>query len=232
MPTFERIYSDLQRDAVTSAYLDRGIRPQRRIAELAKHGELVHDGQRLEPFDLNVYTLRDMLVKERKRRAGRVRGEAAKLSHEDAIDALRVRLINVADTTLAIEERRAAAQRDPERLRQIARCVREVAALPRKGENRSIAPGQTHDREQTEGATRGGIGGQLLAAARSQPKTAPDVQPTETQSENAERSAAQSEDERTNAGEAETPGDQESRAQTSDLPSVHWDTHTRMGTLR
>lgn len=183
MSTFERVYSDEQRDAALSAYLDRGVRPQRRIVELAAAGELTHRGKPLEPFALNLNTLRDMLTVERKRRAGRVRGETAKMPHMDAVDALRARMLNVADTTLAAEEKIDPAKRDPERMRQIARLVREVAALPAKGEGRSRAPGQKENGAKQSGETTGGMGGALLSAARKRPAPERITHPS-TQAEN------------------------------------------------
>lgn len=205
MTTFERVYTDEQKEAAVSAYLDRGIRPQRRIVELAAEGRLIYRSMAVEPFKLNLHTLRDMLVHERRRRAGLVRGEAARMTHDDAVEALRTRLVNVADSTLTVEEKRDPAKRDPERIRQIVRVVREIAALPGKGEGRTTAPGHRHNGVKQGGATEGGIGGHLIAAMRR--STAPE-HPTEAEG-NTENADPEPSDDRSNAGEAGAPGTSE-----------------------
>jgi hypothetical protein len=92
------------------------------------------------------------------------------------VEALRRRLVNAADAGVSELERarRGKGGVDFERLRQAARAVREIAAIPGPGEPRPPAPGATVNGVRDGGATRGGLAGEILRAhrQRSQPEPA------------------------------------------------------------
>ena len=151
------------------AVVDRGIHPARRVVELAAAGQLVGAaGDPLPPFETNPSTVRDQARLLRRRRAGEAVSTLAAQPHRDAIEALRRRLVSVADTMLTAYERdvkRDAAKANPERFRQIIRCVREAAGLPGPNDPRPPAPGQKVGGERDGGETTGGLAGQVLKAA-------------------------------------------------------------------
>lgn len=163
---FEEVYTDEQRDAMAEAYLDRGIRPARRVVALAQAGELAPG---LAPFTVHGKegTVRDLASKLKKRRAGKLASDVAQLPPRDAIEGLRRRLVSAIDHELAAIEkaqRKASGKAavDPERLRQIARAVREAALIPEPGR---IAPAATQPKEagKRSSVTKGGLAGQILA---------------------------------------------------------------------
>jgi hypothetical protein len=185
--TFERKYSDDEKEAALFAYMDRRIRPLRAVLELGSRGELItRDGRTVRPFQLNPHTLKTWITVEKRKRSGKLRGAAFE-KPDDTIEALRRRLINTADSELSYVERQRTGKRDPEHLRQIARLVREVAALPKPGEGRSKAPGQRENGHKDSGETTGGLAGSLLAAHRRTPAQEQPSQ-TQTQTENTDAS--------------------------------------------
>lgn len=174
MGNFDRKYTDDQRDAMAAAYEDRRIRPARLVVELAQRGALEWKGQALDPFQTNDNTVRDCAKDLRRKRQGKRTSQLASLEPRDAIETLRVRLVNAADAMLQAFEkdvRRDAGTADPERLRQIMRCVKEAQAIPGKSEARKPRPGivdpSTGERPTGE-RTRGGLAGQIIHAARGE----------------------------------------------------------------
>jgi hypothetical protein len=176
---FVRKYTDDQREAMISARLDRGM-TFRRVVEVARAGELTApDGTRLEPFDPPISTIASLARDAKKRRMGKQVSQVAQLPARDAIEALRRRLVNAADAMLEHELKRPLEKRDPERLRQIGRCVREFAAIPAQKDPTPTAPGSKQGGERNGGATQGGIGGSIIAAHR-QGSTAQEASSTHT----------------------------------------------------
>jgi hypothetical protein len=179
-------YTDEQKTAAAAAKLDQNMTAAR-IQELARAGELTYKGHKLPPFEIGsraIYTARDRL---RAQRMGK-RDGAATMEPEDMVAALKRRLLAAAEDELQhLEKGQNARQRkpaDPEMLRQIARAVREAAALPSKGE-KTIAPGH-HNPESNKvegGQTRGGLGASILASSRQRPAPEP-PNPETTQAEN------------------------------------------------
>jgi hypothetical protein len=167
MPRLETIYTPKQREALAFAYLDRHIRPAERVVELAAAGQLELDGEQLAPFAVAPSSVRDCASKVRRRRAGELKSTTAMQHPRDAAHALQRRLFSVADQELAVEEAKRRGRRDPERLRQIARAVREAVAIPAPGDTPPVAPGQKRPGTQTTegGATRGGLAGAILASS-------------------------------------------------------------------
>jgi hypothetical protein len=169
MPINAPIYTAEQREALGVAVVDRGISPKR-IVELAAAGQLELDGRRLDAFATNVHTIRDRARILRKRRAGQVKTELEKTAPRDALEQLRIRLVRLADREIAAEERKRAGTSDPERVRQLARAAREIAAIPDRTEPRPVAPGAKvpgQGNVTAGGATRGGMAGKILQAARA-----------------------------------------------------------------
>jgi hypothetical protein len=193
---WEAVYTQQQRDAVAYAYEDRRIRPAKRVVTLAAAGELELNGTLLDPFEVNEDSVRHYARVLRKERAGQVTSQLSDQAPRDAVEQLRRRLVNVADAELKRQERAARKDgADSEKLRQIARAVREIAALPGPNDPAPPAPGAKAAGQRTGGETRGGIAGPLLAAHRAEngtpratdgrvngpdPSTAPDAQDSET----------------------------------------------------
>jgi hypothetical protein len=183
MGAFDRKYSREVEDAVRRAWCDRGIRPARRIAELATAGELEPDLP-AEPITVEmVYTWKSA---ELKARAGKVETVLGKMPPRDAIETLRLRLLNAADAMMRQQEKRKVESRDPERLRQIARLVREAAAIPGPTEPRPSKPGQRDPQtgEHNGSRTEGGLAASILASARRTETASPTPQPVDTQGDN------------------------------------------------
>jgi hypothetical protein len=169
---FHERYSDEQREAIAAAYVDRRIRPARRVVELAAAGELMWNGQPLGPFETNASTVRSLASAHARRRAGLARSELAVAPPQDAVEALRRRLVNAADagvTAIERKQKRSRGEVSFEELRQAARAVREISALPGPNDPRPPAPGARVNGRRDGGATRGGLAGQLLAAVRESP---------------------------------------------------------------
>lgn len=179
---FEAVYTDAQREAMAEAYEDHGIRPAAKVAVLAEAGKLPAG---LEPFEVKggAATVRDCARKLRNRRAGRLASETAKRPPRDAIESLRIRLLSAIDHELAQVEGdqrkrgKDAKPVDPERLRQLARALREAAAIPERTDPTPPKPGHGPKAERVGGQTRGTttLGGQILADANREGETAHDL---------------------------------------------------------
>ena len=216
MPAFVEKYTDAQRDAAAHAYEDRGIRPYSRVSQLAAAGELTHNGQKLDPFEMPPNTVADLVRKLRRRRRGEQTSQLAQQPPRDALEALRRRLINLADRELAHEEKRKPGDVEPEKLRQLVRVARELAALPGPGDPRPTAPGQRKDGERNGAETKGGLAGKLLSSHRATATGSPEAQTVprtheETHSDTREHSNAQSaahttSDSSTNSDQTTGPG--------------------------
>lgn len=160
------VYTPQQREAIAAAVVDHKI-PPKRVVVLAQAGELTFDSESLPPFATNINTVRDFARKMRARRAGKIKGDLAGLAPRDAVESLRLRLLNVVEQELRAEEVRKRGNRDPERIRQFARAAREIAAIPARDDPRPVQPGQKIPGTQATngGRTRGGLAGQILASA-------------------------------------------------------------------
>lgn len=170
MPPWTPKYSDDEKAACVAAYLDRGIRPARRIAELGARGELQHNGRNLPAFTIDAQYISHLCGIERRKRAGRTQSRVADKPHRDAIDILRKRCIAAADALLADYEKQV--KRKPEtasvkRLMDILAVLTRAAAMPTKDDPRPATPGQripgTGDHAPKAG---GALAGQILDAAR------------------------------------------------------------------
>jgi len=219
MSAFERRYSDEQIAAAVHSYLDRKIRPARAVLKLAREGNLLdRRGQEVPAFTMGEAYLRALVTAERKRRRGPVKsgGMNALSNPDDVLEGLRRRMIALADAELGVCERQRKGKRDPEHMRQIARLVREVAALPKPGEGRSRTPGKRDETgAKPEGQSRDGMVGALLHAHRRSPATEPHTT-DETQAENAAQRINAAESAAQSQGPDES-GSHERSAGTSDL---------------
>ncbi len=170
MPAFAQRYTEQQREALAVAFVDERIRPAQRVTELAAGGKLKVGGQRVEPFEANADSVRHFARVLRKRRAAVERSELLTASPQRAVDVLRRALITVAEFELQrIERQQADPEAAPvpgESLRQIARAVREIAALPGPNDGRPPAPGEKRDGVRVGGETRGGLAARALALHR------------------------------------------------------------------
>jgi hypothetical protein len=164
MSAINERWSDDEREAMGRARVVERLKA-REVQELARAGRLELDGRRLAAFDPPLSTIRDQGARYRRRQAGEERSALATAPPRDAIEALRQRLINLADAELTALEKQKRGERDPERMRQLVRVVREAAAIPARDEPRPVAPGQ-RDESGTHngGKTRGGLAAQILAS--------------------------------------------------------------------
>lgn len=167
MPAFVEKYSQTQRDALAHAYEDKRIRPARRVVQLAGAGELSIDGETLPAFKTNEDTVRHEARRLRKRRAGEVKSDLATQPPRDAVEALRQRLVNMADAELAHLEKQKPGKRDPEKIRQAARAVLEIARIPGPTEPRPASPATRDENGKRGPETKGGMAGTLIKAHRA-----------------------------------------------------------------
>lgn len=182
--TFQAKYSDEQREAVAIAYVDRKVRPAKAVCDLAARGELPHDGKQLEPFTIGPDAVRTYAARLRKGRNGQLKSGLTDAPPKDAIEALRIRLISAADDALKRVERRMRATncsaKDIELARQVARLIREAAAIPGPNEARPVPPGAKvpgAGNKTNGGTTRAGLAGSILASHRGGPVYTPDDPP-------------------------------------------------------
>jgi hypothetical protein len=169
VPAFDRKYSNEQADAVASAWNDRGIRPAKRVSELAAAGELTTPlGDKLPGFAIPEGTIRSLARHARRRRRGEIRSPLSEAGPRDAIEIMRRRMANMIDGEMAVEERKRPGTRDAERLRQLNRALLELARLPGPTDPRPLSPAaKDADGKRTEGGARGGLAGPMMRDLRS-----------------------------------------------------------------
>lgn len=188
MAAFDEHYSDEQRDAIASAWNDKGVRPAVRVAQLALAGELTRpDGSKLAPFGgrdgkpVPEGTVRSLARDERLRRRGETNSELAKAAPRDAVEMLRKRLVSVTDSEIARLERvQVKAPSEPvnaEQVRQLARAVLEIARLPGPTDPRPPSAA-TRDADGKRGPqATGGLAGALMKDHRGHAgQTAPQTE--------------------------------------------------------
>lgn len=172
MAGYPRAHNDQQRLAIQQAYAERNIRPIRRIVELAREGELTADGELVPAFEVKESTARDIGARYAQRLAGVRETPLADARPRDAIEQLRRRLVSATDASLGLVEHKMATKKQAangEELRQLARAVREIAAIPEPGAGGApakTAPGaHVPGKGKVDGATSGGLAGSVIAAA-------------------------------------------------------------------
>jgi hypothetical protein len=156
------------------------------VAEHAATGRLVdRSGNTVAPFEVPEDTVRTLARDERRARLGERSTALQDMPHRDAIEQLRRRLLAVADHELTWLERQQANGKlvNMERVRQIARTIREAASLPGPNDPAPPAPGAKRDGQRNGGATRGGLAAELLSAHRRSNGTTAEPSPVEDLSE-------------------------------------------------
>lgn len=136
-------YTDRQRDAVAHAWNVRGIRPASRVVAAAAAGDLELDGERLDAFEISESSVRDLARKDRNRRAGKAAGTLAAGDPLDAIEAIRRRLLGIAEHELAALERgqKAGKPADGEAIRRLAKAAQEIRRIPDRSAPANPRPG-------------------------------------------------------------------------------------------
>lgn len=228
MPPFAQKYSDAERDAVRDYAATHPDATGNEIADLARRGMLKVAGEPVPAFTMPPATVRDLKRRARRAAEGRARSALETAPARDALEQLRRRLVSATDHKLAHVERlinNGAHERvNGEDLRQLARAVREIAAIPgadgspaagrRPGEHVPGTGKATGDAATDGGRTRGGLAGSIIAAAQpkrinAEPAPVPedvDLAGDEL-GETADADATTSEDsERINAGDSDDPG--------------------------
>jgi hypothetical protein len=162
---FEKQLEPFQRDAAARAKLDYGLSPAE-VSRRAGEGILKSpDGEVMAAFAITADYVRKLASDLDRARQGKNASPLAKLPPKDAVEALRIRLVNLADHELAHLEKQRTGKRDPAKVREWCRTVREIAALPVPKDDPPAAPG-LGERSERVGATRTGSTGALLAAMR------------------------------------------------------------------
>jgi hypothetical protein len=197
VPAFDRKYSNAQADAIASAWNDRGMRPAKRVQELARAGELTDPtGEKIPGFEIAEGTIRSLARHARRRRRGEIHSPLSEAGPRDAIEILRRRMANMIDGEMAVEERKRPGNRDVERLRQLNRALLELARLPGPTDPRPASPAtRGPDGKQLEGVAKGGLAGPMMRDLRSNGaggQAAQNVPPptTHDREDGAERSTA------------------------------------------
>lgn len=202
MAKFRRKYTTDQRKAIFAARFDRG-ETYAHIAKLAATGELI-PGQ---PFTIGPEYLGEICREQEARRVGKVESPLADKPHRDAVEVLRRRMISVADNLSDDLEKLASKKPDkvdPERARQVARLLREVASIPSPKEETPRAPGSNAGGQRQDSQTRGGAAGALLAAHRATTRQSQD------QAEYADQAQQQDDDAQQDEAQSARSGSQQS----------------------
>jgi hypothetical protein len=138
MAAFERKYAGERLRAILAARFDKGLSfPE--ISKRAKAGELVPD----DPFEISTGYLGKLCAREAKARELRFTSPLADKPHRDAIEELRRGLVAAADDMLTDYRnvaKKTPAKADPGRGREIARLIREAAAIPAQKEDTPPKP--------------------------------------------------------------------------------------------
>lgn len=170
MATIASRYTRWQREAVVATYDPLDI-TARRVVELAAAGALKHaSGAALAAFDIPENTVRSMRRRARRRQSAETRAvEPWLLAPRDAVERLRQRFVLAIDQELSrIEVEQAEGKSvTGEELRQMARALRELAALPGRNDPRPPAPGAKVNGCREGSETRGGLAGRIVAAHRT-----------------------------------------------------------------
>jgi hypothetical protein len=208
MPAFDQKFSEDQCDAAAEARVDRGL-TLRRVSELAAAGDLELRGRKVPAFKISQSYVRDLANRLVRQRTGRAVSPLAEQPAPDANEALRRRLVNLSDAMLRAEEKKKPAAVDPERLRQIARAVREAEQI--RGAQGGTPPPRTSRDEhgkQHLGASSGGLAGAMMRDLRATKRSeaAQNAPPTTTHHRDTEGQGTMPPFERAETDHDATPG--------------------------
>jgi hypothetical protein len=169
MATLTARYTPAQREAVASAYLGT-FASAREVGVRAAAGLLEHpNGGLLGPFDVPPNTVRSIARRARMREdAARSALRLADAEPRDAIERMRIQLADVIEAEFDRLETKQAEGRavGGEALRQLARAIREFSSIPGPCDPQPRPPGAKLNGVRDGSETRGGLAGQILAAAR------------------------------------------------------------------
>lgn len=160
----ERKYDNAQRAAIFAAKFERGL-SYKRISALASEGALDCDA-----FTIGWDYVGRLCRQESRRRLGKAPSAVAALPAADAVEHMRQRLVALVDSELVAATRERDGQRDPKRLSDLARVIRDIAAIPGLKDARpdKAAGSNTAGQPRTADAPRSGPVGALLATFREQ----------------------------------------------------------------
>lgn len=162
---FTRKYGPEQWAAVFDARFARGL-TYPRIAELAASGELIPGA----PFPIDVAYLGDKCRAEQRRRQGKGPSALAAMAPADAVEHMRQRLVALVESELDASTREKHGKRDPKRLADLARVIRDIAAIPGPKDARpdKAAGSHTAGQARTADAPKTGVVGALMQSFREQ----------------------------------------------------------------
>lgn len=161
MANFDRKLSDKARAAIFDAAIARQIQ-HARILELLLAGELVPG----EKPQITLGYIRQIVAKEKKRRQGKAASKTAQLPPKEAVETLRQRMVNLADSEALHLERAKEGELDLDRAERLAKLIVAIARIPAP---KDVAPKNpaTRDAQGERGPElKGSTGGALLAAHR------------------------------------------------------------------
>jgi hypothetical protein len=211
-------YSREQKEAAALAYVDRGIRPARRVVELAAAGELEHNGEKLPAYDITADMVRHSGAQLRKQRLGQARSPVADLPRRDGVEIFRRRLASYIDHELMrLERAQRKSRSDPKTAITIAQLVKTYAAIPDRDDPRPPAPGQKilGAGNVTNGGKIAGEGARMLDAMRG-PRTSVYTPDSEDPSLSASTEQGMAE----NAAQRSDAAAEPTEAQTDDAPGA------------
>lgn len=167
-------YSDTQKAAVIA---EKERDPKATYGEISRRlaaGDIFLDGEPVEPIEMDPYYIGQLVRDHRRKVRGEVDSGLSKMTHGDAMEAVRKRLLALTEYQLAREERKmrnkggsAAKDIDPTKIQQLARAAREIAHLdPDPVRGRKPAPGARKGSEPS-GGTNGttpttGLAGEIM----------------------------------------------------------------------
>lgn len=152
-----KVYTGEQCEAMYLA-VDRFKLRAAEVQNRARAGSLAPD---LEPFEVPINSVRSIVRRERRRRAGLAVSAVAELPAHDAVEALRRRLVSAADHELRRWEgrqKRASTAKQAEEvtagLRSVARLVKEAAAIPGPNDPRPASKDKRDTAKLPDGPTQ------------------------------------------------------------------------------
>ena len=153
------VYTHEQREAIEQAWLDRQMRPARRICELAAAGLLTCDGVHVPSFTIPRSSVSTIGNEAKRRWEGKAKTALRNQSRATVVETMRQRLTSLTDHELKRVERGVKGNRekavDPQWITRMATSIARVASLPAPDELRlPLAPGQ-HDPWQPNGGPKG-----------------------------------------------------------------------------
>lgn len=176
MGQWAMVWSDDERAAIEYAWCDLNIHPRAQIVRMANAGELRSQagGDFVPAFEIPYSSARSIGIAAEQRRIGKNVPDRLLNKHpRDRAHELLNRLSGIVDCELERLEKRQRSHKPAsgEEIRQLARAMREIAAVPDPREIRlPRAPGQreTDGTHSPDGATSGGLAAKavLVAAAK------------------------------------------------------------------